>query len=60
MYLDRYDYSIGMSYLVVAFFGELDAVTRDHLMDLAVFIALGLCMADEDDQAWFDHCCRNF
>lgn len=46
-----------MSYLFVAFFGELDAVIRDHLMDLAVLIALGLCMADEDDEAWFDHFC---
>lgn len=29
--------------------GELDAVVRDELVDVAVLVALGLCMAHQDD-----------
>ena len=35
--------------LCPSIFGELDAVVGDILVDFAVFVALGLSMADEDD-----------
>lgn len=44
-----------VSYLPPAFVGEFDAVVRDHLVDGAVGVAFALCVADDDDEAWFAH-----
>lgn len=43
------------AYLSPPFFGEFDPVIWDHLVNLAVSVAFGLGMADEDDEAWFTH-----
>ena len=41
--------------LGAAFRGEFDAVVRGVLVDGAVFVAFGLGVADEDDEARFSH-----
>ena len=44
-----------MSYLSPALIGEFNPMIRDHLVDFPVFVALRLCMADQDDEARFPH-----
>ena len=43
----------------MTFICELDAMVWDHLVNLAVLVALGLGMPYEDDQTWLDHLCLN-
>lgn len=45
------------THLFVTFICELDAMVWDHLVNLAVLVALGLGMPYEDDQTWLDHLC---
>lgn len=45
------------THLLVTFICELDAMVWDHLVNLAVLVALGLGMPYEDYQTGLDHLC---
>ena len=42
-------------YLFVTLVGQWHAVVGNDLVDFASYVAFGLGMADEDDEAWFAH-----
>ena len=46
---------IRISYLSTAFVCKLHSMIGNDLVDLAVFVAFALRMADEYDEAWFAH-----
>ena len=39
----------------MAFVCELDPMVWHDLVDCSVLVALGLCMADENDEPWLAH-----
>ncbi len=39
----------------MSFVGQFDAVVGHDLVDGSVGVAFGLCVPDEDDEAWFAH-----
>ena len=47
-----------MSYLSTTFVRKLHPMIRNDLVDLAVFVAFALRMADEYDEPWFSHRAR--
>ena len=53
---ERAEFETGGVGLGAAFGGEFDAVVWRVLVDGAVFVAFGLGVADEDDEAGFSHC----